>query len=865
MSQRKKTLKGWGAHNLDNKSSALFSIMQGMLKMRKLIRDLLAVSAPLAALSAYANEPATSAADGSTQVAAPTVASGNTLPNPSSTSNTTTVNETQRDQERLSEVVVQGNRLSLGGGLMSVQDAPKAVSTITRNSILQAAPGANYAQVIESIPGVLAITDDVTGLNDANYQIRGFTNDEIGVTVNGAPINDSGNYRVFPTEYGDTENYSDITVLQGYPDVDQPVAGAAGGTISWVTIDPSHKPQIDLALSGGSHDYQREFIRLQTGDTGPVRSWLSLSHNQVDLWRGAGNANVQKIDGKSVWTIDDDNSVSASVQYNHELKYAYFTLSKAQANANYFKSYDTTLLSPTDTNYWRLHTNPFDSYLASLDGEFHLTSTTRLSVVPYFQYGGGGGGGGVTFTESTAAANYGKYSFTNQDVDHNGAVGGTALTYDLSKSFTWRPGIIAKLIQQLGHDDSLEAGFWIDQPRQEQSETFTPTSQGAPVDIWQTTSANLIRYAPNGGPQYLFNEYTQTSLRRGFLQNTWTPTNQWTVTTGVAYTSVLRKGVDYEFFGATAGSSFKQQFGGPGRATYDKVTPTAGIKYQLNDQNQFFAGYGRTFRAPINGAVLQNAAVLQFYQANPGEVGFSHITPTQLAALANNKPEVADTVDVGWRYYGPRVSASIDAYGSNLKNKQLSGFDNATSQTVFLSVPELHQRGVDTEASFKIYDALTLYGSYAYTKSTFAADLDSIGDGNYPVNGKSFLDTPKNTAYIRLAYDHGPLWASLNLKYRSSFWADWMNTEQAGGFTTLDFNAGWRFPDFASWFTQPEIKFNVSNLTDKHALTFDSATTLLATKGPLDPVTGKALFVNGAFYNLLEPRTFMVTIKASLF
>ncbi|HWM65518.1 MAG TPA: TonB-dependent receptor [Steroidobacteraceae bacterium] len=834
--------------------------------MRKLTLNLLALSATLAStlvpLCGYASEPAP--AD-STANDAPAATSDGTAPNPSNTSNTTTVNETQRGQEQLSEVLVHANRLSLGGGLMSVQDAPKAVSTITRNSILQAAPGANYAQMIESIPGVLAITDDVTGLNDANYSIRGFTNDEVGVTVNGAPINDSGSYRVFPTEYGDTENMSDITVLQGYPDVDQPVAGAAGGTIAWVTIDPSHTPQLDLSLSGGSHDYQRGFIRAQTGDLGPVRSWVSYSHNEVDLWRGAGNANVQKVDAKSVWTIDDNNSVSASLQYNHELKYAYYMLSKTQANANYFQNYDITLLTPTDTNYWRLHTNPFDSYLVSMDGEFRLADTTHLSVVPYFQYGGGGGGGGTTFTESTSTSNYGKYAYTNQDVDNNGTVNGKALVYELSKSYTWRPGAIAKVIQQIGHDDSLEVGFWIDQPRQEQSEPFTPTIQGAPVDIWQNHDSNLIRYSPNGGPQYLYNEYTETSLRRAFLQNTWTPTNQWTVTAGVAYTWELRKGWDYEYYGATAGPSYQQQYGGSGRNIYQKATPTAGIKYQLNDQNQFYVGYGRTFRAPVNGAVLQNAAVLQYYEANPGEVGFSHITAAQLAAVATNQPEIADTVDLGWRYYGDRLSGSIDAYGSNLKNKQVSGFDNATSATVYLAVPELHQRGVNAESSFKIYNDLTLYGSYAYTKSTFAANLDSIGDGYYPVNGKSFLDTPKNTAYLRLSYDHGPFWANLAAKYRSSFWADWMNTESAGGFTTLDFNAGWRFSDFASWLTKPEIKLNVFNLADKHALTYDSVTTLLASKGPLDPNSGKALYASGAFYNLLEPRTFMITIKASLF
>jgi len=827
--------------------------------MRQLIRNLLVLSAPLAALSAYADEPP--APGDPTQAPVPT-----TVPNPSSTSNTTTTNETQRGQAQLDEIVVQSKFLSLGGGLMSVQSAPKAVSTISREAILQSAPGANYAQMIQSIPGVLVITDDVTGLNDANYQIRGFTNDEIGVTVNGAPINDSGNYRVYPTEYGDTENIGDITVLQGYPDVDQPVAGAAGGTIAWATIDPSHKPEADVSLSGGSDDYQREFIRLQTGDTGPVRSWVSFSHNQVDMWRGEGNAVVQKVDGKSIWTIDDNNSVSASVQYNHEMKYAYDTLSRAQANANYFASYDTTLLTPTDTNYWRLHTNPFDNYLVSLDGEFHLTDTTRLSVVPYFQYGAGGGGGGTTFTESASAANYGRYAYTNLDVDNSGAVGGKALTYDLASSYTWRPGVIAKIIQQLGRDDSVEVGFWFDEPRQEQYETFTGTINGAPTDIWQKAgSSSLIPYSPAGGSQYLYNEYTKSSLSRGFIQDTWTPTNPLTLTAGVAYTTESRKGYDYEFYGATAGPSYDEQFGGNANTSYSKWTPTAGIKYQLDQQNQFYAGYGRTFRAPINGSVLQNAAVLAYYEANPGEIGFSHITPTELSAIANNQPEVSDTIDVGWRYYANLLSASVDVYGSNLKNKQVSGFDSSSGETVYLSVPELHQRGVNAEASYKIVDPFTLYGSYAYTKSTFAADLDSIGDGYYPVNGKSFLDTPKNTAYVRLSYDRGPLWASVDVQYRGSFWADWMNTEKAGGFSTLDFNAGWRFGDVTSWLTKPEIKLNTFNLTNKHALTFDSATTLLATKGPLDPTTGKALYAGGAYYNLLEPRTFMITLSASLF
>ena len=176
-----------------------------------------------------------------------------------------------------------------------------------------------------------------------------------------------------------------------------------------------------------------------------------------------------------------------------------------------------------------------------------------------------------------------------------------------------------------------------------------------------------------------------------------------------------------------------------------------------------------------------------------------------------------------------------------------------SSETVFVTVPKLHQRGVNAEASYKLIDTVSeRVRLVCLYQVDLAADLDTIGDGYYPVNGKSFLDTPKNTAYVRLNYDHGPLWASVGCPYRSSFWADWMNTERAGGFATLNFNAGWRLPDLGTFLTKPEIKINIFNLTDKRALTFDSVTTLLATKGALDPHSGAALYAGGAYYNLLR-------------
>lgn len=197
--------------------------------------------------------------------------------NASSTSNTTTANDTKRSAKQLSTVQVTAQSLSLGGGLMSVQTAPKAVSTITREAIEQASPGSNFTQMIGTIPGVNAATDDASGLANGHYSMRGYDSSDIGMTVNGAPITDTGSYTVYGTEYGDSENMGDITVLQGIPDVDMPDSGASGGHIGWATIDPSHQAGVDVTQTLGNNDYRRTFVRLSTGDLGPVRSWLSYS------------------------------------------------------------------------------------------------------------------------------------------------------------------------------------------------------------------------------------------------------------------------------------------------------------------------------------------------------------------------------------------------------------------------------------------------------------------------------------------------------------------------------------------------------------------------------------------------------------
>ncbi|BFI95278.1 MAG: TonB-dependent receptor [Rhodanobacter sp.] len=782
----------------------------------------------------------------------------------SSTSKVSAV-ATKRARE-LQSVEVTATVPTLGGGLMSEQDAPKAVSTITREAIQQGAPGGTFAQAIESIPGVFTSTDDYTGLNDGDYSIRGFTSDEVGTTVNGAPINDSGNYKVYATEYGDAENMGDITVQQGWPDVDQPISGAAGGSIGWATIDPSHKGGVDLSQTLGSHSYHRTFVRLNTGDMGPVRSWLSYSNNESSIWDGPGKQKVTKVDGKSLWTIDDRNSISFSLQYNREVKNSYLHPTKQQAAMQYgynysdiwsvpenLKSTSTSSCGPNAVynvcNY-QLHVNPYTSWMASADGEFTLSDSLHLSVVPYFQYGSGGGSGATAAYESTASNN--QYLSVDADLNGDGMIknGSKGLVYSLSENFTFRPGVIAKLSQDIGSNDTLVYGVWWERPREQQDQVFSliDPATGVPSDIWGQT--DVIRY-PDGTIQKGYNEYTTTTTEKAFATNTWTPSDQWTVTAGLAYIWAQRKGYDFEYPNANYGSYWKQQFGGPFEGTYHKWSPTVGAKFQLDDANQFYFGMGKTFRIPVNGALAQNGAADYLNQAHPTNGSFGAI----------NKPETSTSADLGWRFYTTRVSASIDAYAANFHNKQVSGYDENSGQTVFTDLPSVHMRGLNAEGSVRLNHQFTLYGAYTYTVARQQADVNAGGDGVYFTKGKTLTNTPRNSGYVRLGYKQGGLWASLSAKYRSSVWGDWSNTEKVGGYTTFNLSAGYHLPDFSTDFTKPYIKLNVFNLTDHHAFTWASSNPFLASS---NSATNPAAYASAATYSILEERTYMITFGVSI-
>lgn len=127
---------------------------------------------------------------------------------------------------------------AFGGGLMTPTDSPKSVSAVTRDYIAKQNPALNPMQLLQLLPGANVSDTDPLGMTGGNMSVRGLTESQMGFTLEGFPINDIGNFAVYPQEIVDAENLKTVRLAQGSADLDSPHISASGGVVDMYMIDP---------------------------------------------------------------------------------------------------------------------------------------------------------------------------------------------------------------------------------------------------------------------------------------------------------------------------------------------------------------------------------------------------------------------------------------------------------------------------------------------------------------------------------------------------------------------------------------------------------------------------------------------------
>ena len=221
--------------------------------------------------------------------------------------------ETEKDA-----IVVTGTRSQPGTAGVVFQDSTKAKGLITQDLISKQNPGQTVLNSINIIPGVNFTQNDPYGSSGGNIRIRGFDGNRVSFTLNGAQLNDSGNYAIFSNQFVDPELVEQVNVNLGATDVDSPTASAAGGTVNLRTALPTRTMQVRGAVSGGTFDFKRAFLQFNTGDltASGLRAWVSGSRTEYDHWRGEGRINKTQLNTRIYQPLSGGDFISLTGNYN---------------------------------------------------------------------------------------------------------------------------------------------------------------------------------------------------------------------------------------------------------------------------------------------------------------------------------------------------------------------------------------------------------------------------------------------------------------------------------------------------------------------------------------------------------------------
>ncbi|PHV34431.1 TonB-dependent receptor [Janthinobacterium sp. BJB312] len=740
-----------------------------------------------------------------------------------------------------------------GMGLMVTEDAPKARSTITAEELEKQRPTGNAYEALEMLPAVNSYNYDATGLFGGGLTLRGFNSDQIGATINGVPVNDSGSFAIYPQEYVDQENTCSQTVTQGSTDADSPQVGATGGNFGINTCNPEDKHRLRMMQTFGQLNMKKTFVRVDTGLFSDKRTkmFVSASHAEADKWKGKGGAKRDHIDAGINYDWDRFNYIHATLLYNEAMNNNINNLTLAEINKNgYNFDYADTFqghLKPVkgveqketrqSPAFYKLGINPFKNAIASATAKFRLNENLDLKVLPYIWYGYGNGG--VQQRDQSEKGFYNAATgLRNGTVDLNGDGDtiDTVLVANASVTKTFRPGVTASLNWSSGNHDVL-GGFWYERARHQQTGPMLALSNdGISQDPW-LQNGQILR--PDGTPAQSRNWMSVSTAYQFFLQDTISLSDdKLKINIGVRSPNVKR---DFTNYGDEANNVKPYNL----IKKYNTLLPQLGARYRITNDDQVFISVAKNVKAPPNFVF--------------GNIGTSVKVVNGVANFVGDvKQESSWNTDIGYRHQDDKFIASVTAFFIDFKDRQATTFDPITQASSYTNVGRVSNKGLEFEIGNTPINGWAMYGSLGFNNSKIKDDMLSATNVYLPTAGKEMINTPKKKAGLSIEYQNGSFWTRVKARATGQQQASMVNDETAPGYTTFGIDGGYTFANFG-YIKRPKLTFNLSNITDKQYRN-PSSTTVKNTQA----IPGVTTAVDTQRYYLGAPRFVSVTLSIDI-
>ncbi|WP_246396081.1 TonB-dependent receptor [Gluconacetobacter tumulisoli] len=650
--------------------------------------------------------------------------------------------------------------------------------TVTSRVMQQFAPGTSALKALARLPGVTFNSADPLGLDtwSSNLYVRGFTQAQLGVTLDGIPLGYQGyrtynglgiNAAIIP------DAISRMTVSQGGGAVDMPSTTNLGGALQFYSADPTDRTGGTVSQMFGSNSAFRTYVRLDSGalNASGTKFFVAYARNDTQKWKGAGEMFEQQANAKLVQPIGNDSKMSVFFDWSDSAQMDYQDLSLNYLNTvgqrldysypDYRAAYMTALghytpaqlktNDPLDTSYYdgvALERN----YLGGMNFDLALNSRLRWNSVIYGQ---------------------GNQRYQTYTDPYMPSPNGAPLSELVSQPAEQRFGFTTALQYTIARH-VIDAGVWYENNSFRMNEFLYQEpllGQGQPIDAmsgnfgtpfmqpWGTSfSTNTFQFHLQD-TYHLLSNLTLHAGFRSMLVTTRGGVNE----NDVAYNGVA----DLPNGSLTSSAAF---------------LPHVSINWAFRPHHELYFDFSENMRAYDYGG---------YQQGSPWGVT-DQATFDQLRHTI--RPERSFAYVLGYRYNTRRLMAGLNLYHVSFENRLQSLVGGTLVQPVstMVNVGGVEMNGLDASLTVSPFKGLSIYNSVSYNHSVYSNNITS-GGVVYALSGKYVVNYPQFMYKTNVTYAWRGFEAHFDANYMSRRYLSYMNDTSVNGFWMTNLGARYNF------------------------------------------------------------------------
>lgn len=624
----------------------------------------------------------------------------------------------------MEEITVLGK--IMGSGLS------RATFELSKEDIEQRPLGAEITQALDKIPGLQVSTGDTRGGSFSfELYLRGLVDQQIGLSVDGIPGGDARfNGGSPPNRFVESSNIGQIVVSQSSGEIGSPSVSALGGFIDFRTDDPKDEFGVDVEWSTGDFDYDRVFLRVDSGEILPgLTGYASYSDQDNEIFAGPNNRDREREHFELKLKKEFDNGSAVRYRYSYNelddndfgiVSLGDFLNDPTSDTVNDFFAGDPAL-DGGFTGFGGALGGTREDQLTYLKIDLVYNDNISLSLNPYYHELEGESFAYQTAARVTASGDPRDQNVTQITTDANA---NPVTDMRVTPRNRERFGLTGELkLEDLITNNSIRVGFWLENDETNEDRNFFRVNDPRTGIEFSRGALNYINYERD----------VETDTRYLYIQDSISlMDDRLNIDIGLTHHDVdYNYGSPIEFAGRRDIS-----------AETDDVDIKLGGVYRFTDELEVFIGYSQNF-----GGIFEDIFLGTSFAIDPDTI----------------QPETSENIDVGMRYVtdsliGDSFALSLQGYfidfdnrlttaATNIDPNRIADVINGNSPTQVVNQGGVESWGVEITNSV-LWGDFEFYATYAYQQSEWKEDDPSQGI----LEGEQVQDIPEHSFFSEIAW-----------------------------------------------------------------------------------------------------------------